>query len=139
MGVSRVTIQLYHIDRIVLFAVYTSFESHQETTAFFAMNIEKVLVADAVDSACVDILKQHGILVDCKYKLSKSQLIEIIKVRIFRCFYMKIQMCFIYVLCMTIVIQLTIPTPYMQYSTLWLVKMFHFLYCSKRKKNQVIK
>lgn len=47
------------------------------------MDIKKVLVADAVDSACVDILKQHGILVDCKYKLQKAELIEIIKVRIF--------------------------------------------------------
>lgn len=45
------------------------------------MDIQKVLVADAVDSSCVDILKQHGILVDCNYKLSKPKLIEVIKVR----------------------------------------------------------
>lgn len=46
------------------------------------MNIEKVLVADAVDSACVDVLKQHSISVDCKYKLPKSELIKVIKVKL---------------------------------------------------------
>lgn len=40
------------------------------------MDIKKVLVADAVDNACVDLLKKYNIEVDCKYKLSKEQLIE---------------------------------------------------------------
>ncbi|XP_019873287.2 D-3-phosphoglycerate dehydrogenase [Aethina tumida] len=40
------------------------------------MDIKKVLVADAVDSACTDLLKKHGIQVDCKYKLPKDQLIK---------------------------------------------------------------
>lgn len=40
------------------------------------MDIRKVLVADAVDNACVDLLKKYNIEVDCKYKLSKEQLIE---------------------------------------------------------------
>ncbi|KAK9753296.1 D-isomer specific 2-hydroxyacid dehydrogenase, NAD binding domain [Popillia japonica] len=40
------------------------------------MDIKKVLVADAVDKACVDLLKENNIEVDCKYKLPKQQLIE---------------------------------------------------------------
>lgn len=44
------------------------------------MDINKVLVADAVDKACVDLLKEHNIEVDCKYKLPKQQLIEEIQV-----------------------------------------------------------
>lgn len=44
------------------------------------MDIKKVLVADAVDVACVDLLKKYGIQVDCKYKLTKEQLIDEIKV-----------------------------------------------------------
>lgn len=44
------------------------------------MDIKKVLVADAVDSACTDLLKKHGIQVDCKYKLPKDQLIKEIPV-----------------------------------------------------------
>lgn len=44
------------------------------------MDIKKVLVADAVDNACVDLLKKYNIEVDCKYKLSKEQLIEEIAV-----------------------------------------------------------
>lgn len=44
------------------------------------MKIEKVLVADAVDSECVNILKQYSIAVDCRYKLPKAELIEVIKV-----------------------------------------------------------
>ncbi|CAH0557078.1 unnamed protein product [Brassicogethes aeneus] len=40
------------------------------------MDIKKVLVADAVDVACTDLLKKHGIQVDCKYKLPKDQLIQ---------------------------------------------------------------
>ncbi|XP_018319449.1 D-3-phosphoglycerate dehydrogenase [Agrilus planipennis] len=40
------------------------------------MKIEKVFVADAVDKSCVDLLKENGIDVVCKYKLSKEQLIQ---------------------------------------------------------------
>nr|CAI5851637.1 unnamed protein product [Callosobruchus analis] len=39
------------------------------------MDITKVLVADAVDPSCVDLLKKFSIQVDCKYKLPKEQLI----------------------------------------------------------------
>ncbi|KAJ8918398.1 hypothetical protein NQ315_008094 [Exocentrus adspersus] len=39
------------------------------------MDLKKVLVADAVDAACVELLKEHSIEVDCKYKLPKDQLI----------------------------------------------------------------
>lgn len=46
------------------------------------MDIKKVLVADAVDSACVDLLKKYGIQVDCKYKLSKEQLIKELSVSV---------------------------------------------------------
>lgn len=44
------------------------------------MDIKKVLVSDAVDAACVDLLKQHSVQVDCKFKLPKEQLITEIKV-----------------------------------------------------------
>jgi len=42
------------------------------------MDISKVLVADAVDQACVDLLKKNGIQVDCKYKLPKEELVKIV-------------------------------------------------------------
>lgn len=45
------------------------------------MDIKKVLVADAVDTACTDLLKKYSIEVDCKYKLPKNQLIAEIGVR----------------------------------------------------------
>lgn len=41
-----------------------------------SVQIKKVLVADAVDRACVDLLKQNSIEVDCKYKLTKEQLVK---------------------------------------------------------------
>ncbi|XP_050302169.1 D-3-phosphoglycerate dehydrogenase [Anthonomus grandis grandis] len=43
------------------------------------MDIKKVLVADAVDDACIQLLKKYSIDVDCKYKLPKDALIEEIK------------------------------------------------------------
>ncbi|KAF2903549.1 hypothetical protein ILUMI_02622 [Ignelater luminosus] len=46
------------------------------SSSYTSMNINKVLVADAVDQACVDLLKNNLIDVDCKYKLSKEQLIQ---------------------------------------------------------------
>ncbi|XP_057653013.1 D-3-phosphoglycerate dehydrogenase [Diorhabda carinulata] len=39
------------------------------------MDIKNVLVADAVDNACVELLKKNSINVTCKYKLSKAELI----------------------------------------------------------------
>jgi D-3-phosphoglycerate dehydrogenase len=42
--------------------------------------LRNVLITDAVDSACVDLLQSHGINVTCKYKLPKDQLLEEIKV-----------------------------------------------------------
>jgi D-3-phosphoglycerate dehydrogenase / 2-oxoglutarate reductase len=44
------------------------------------INIEKVLVCDAVDQSCVDLLKFNGISVDYKLKLPKEVLIEEAKV-----------------------------------------------------------
>lgn len=46
------------------------------------MDIKKVLVTDAVDSACVDLLKNNSIQVDCKFKLAKDQLLAEIQVRL---------------------------------------------------------
>ncbi|XP_060518961.1 D-3-phosphoglycerate dehydrogenase [Cylas formicarius] len=43
------------------------------------MDIKKVLIADAVDSACIQLLKEHSVQVDCKYKLSKEELIDLVK------------------------------------------------------------
>ncbi|KAF7283361.1 hypothetical protein GWI33_000869 [Rhynchophorus ferrugineus] len=43
------------------------------------MDIKRVLVADAVDAACTELLKKNSIEVDCKYKLPKAQLIAEIK------------------------------------------------------------
>lgn len=47
------------------------------------MDIQNVLISDAVDQSCVDLLKKYAIQVDCKYKLPKDQLIAEIQVRIF--------------------------------------------------------
>ncbi|KAK6621878.1 hypothetical protein RUM44_001685 [Polyplax serrata] len=41
-----------------------------------AVNIRSVLVSDAVDPLCVDLLKGHGIDVVCKFKLPKDELIR---------------------------------------------------------------
>ncbi|KAK9874547.1 hypothetical protein WA026_005386 [Henosepilachna vigintioctopunctata] len=43
------------------------------------MDIKRVLVADAVDAACVDLLENNGVQVDCKYKQTKEELIKNIK------------------------------------------------------------
>ena len=45
------------------------------------MEISSVLVCDAVDASCVELLKSNGINVDYKLKLSKETLIEEAKVR----------------------------------------------------------
>ncbi|XP_054258492.1 hydroxypyruvate reductase-like [Macrosteles quadrilineatus] len=38
--------------------------------------IKNVLISDAVDQSCVDLLKAHNINVTCKYKLPKEELIK---------------------------------------------------------------
>lgn len=43
------------------------------------MTLRNVLISDAVDSACVELLQSHGINVTCKYKLPKDQLLQEIK------------------------------------------------------------
>lgn len=40
------------------------------------IDIKNVLVCDAVDQSCVDLLKANGIEVDYKLKLPKNVLIE---------------------------------------------------------------
>lgn len=45
------------------------------------VDIQKVLVCDAVDQSCVDLLKLQGIAVDYKLKLPKNELIAEAKVR----------------------------------------------------------
>lgn len=44
------------------------------------IEIKNVLICDAVDSSCVDLLKFNGIEVDYKLKLPKEQLIQEAKV-----------------------------------------------------------
>ena len=46
------------------------------------IDIQNVLVCDAVDSSCVELLKSNGINVDYKLKLPKDVLIEEAKVKI---------------------------------------------------------
>jgi hypothetical protein len=45
-----------------------------------SVSLRNVLISDAVDSACVELLESHGIKVTCKYKLPKDQLLQEIKV-----------------------------------------------------------
>lgn len=44
------------------------------------IDIKKVLVCDAVDPSCVELLKTNGISVDYKLKLPKEVLVEEAKV-----------------------------------------------------------
>lgn len=44
------------------------------------INFNRVLVADPVDQACVELLQKNGFEVDCHYKLPKEQLLKEIKV-----------------------------------------------------------
>lgn len=46
-----------------------------------SIKLSKVLISDAVDSSCRDILESAGISVDYKPGLSKADLLSIIKVR----------------------------------------------------------
>jgi hypothetical protein len=45
-----------------------------------SVSLRNVLISDAVDPSCVELLKRHGINVTCKQKLSKDQLLQEIKV-----------------------------------------------------------
>ncbi|KAK5647238.1 hypothetical protein RI129_002130 [Pyrocoelia pectoralis] len=40
------------------------------------MEINNVLITDAVDQACINLLKENGINVDCKYNLPQEKLLE---------------------------------------------------------------
>ncbi|XP_075213430.1 hydroxypyruvate reductase [Lycorma delicatula] len=44
-----------------------------------ALHLNRVLISDAVDDACVTLLRDNGVTVDCKYKLPKDQLLQEIK------------------------------------------------------------
>ena len=48
------------------------------------LSIKKVLISDKVDTSCQEVLAKNNIDVDYKPGLSKDELIEIIKVRIFQ-------------------------------------------------------
>ena len=48
-----------------------------------AVNLKSVLVSDAVDPLCVDLLKSHGVEVVCKFKLPKDELIRELQVKIY--------------------------------------------------------
>ncbi|KAF6197947.1 hypothetical protein GE061_007690 [Apolygus lucorum] len=41
-----------------------------------SIQLKKVLISDAVDETCVQLLKKHGLQVTCKYKLSQEELIK---------------------------------------------------------------
>lgn len=45
------------------------------------IEIKDVLVADAVDLSCVELLKSNGISVDYKLKLPQNEFLDIVKVR----------------------------------------------------------
>lgn len=45
-----------------------------------SVTLRNVLISDAVDSSCVELLQSHGINVTCKQKLPKDQLLQEIKV-----------------------------------------------------------
>lgn len=46
------------------------------------VNIEKVLISDPVDESCAALLAAHGVSVTVKYKLSKDELINELKVKL---------------------------------------------------------
>ncbi|KAK9501144.1 hypothetical protein O3M35_002240 [Rhynocoris fuscipes] len=41
-----------------------------------AIPLKKILVSDAVDNTCVELLRKHGLDVTCKYKMTKEELIQ---------------------------------------------------------------
>jgi len=45
-----------------------------------SVSLRNVLISDAVDPSCVELLQSHGINVTCKQKLPKDQLLQEIKV-----------------------------------------------------------
>lgn len=52
----------------------------EKLTAKMPIDIQKVLVCDAVDPSCVELLKSNGISVDYKLKLPKNVLVDEAKV-----------------------------------------------------------
>lgn len=48
------------------------------------IDIKSVLVCDAVDEACVELLKYNEIKVDYKLKLPKDQLVEEARVKLLK-------------------------------------------------------
>jgi D-3-phosphoglycerate dehydrogenase / 2-oxoglutarate reductase len=57
-----------------------SHEASFKNSQKMPIDIKSVLVCDAVDQSCVELLKSNGILVDYKLKLPKNELIEEAKV-----------------------------------------------------------
>ncbi|XP_073976606.1 D-3-phosphoglycerate dehydrogenase [Rhodnius prolixus] len=41
-----------------------------------AIPLKKILVSDAVDNTCVDLLRKYGLEVTCRYKMTKEELIQ---------------------------------------------------------------
>nr|CAD7426993.1 unnamed protein product [Timema monikensis] len=44
-----------------------------------SVTLRNVLISDAVDPLCVQLLQEHGVNVTCKYKLPKEELLKEIK------------------------------------------------------------
>lgn len=53
---------------------------HRQQSEMSPVSIRNVLISDAVDPSCVDLLKANNINVTCKYKLPKADLIADIAV-----------------------------------------------------------
>ena len=51
-----------------------------------SVTLKSVLISDPVDEGCARLLEEHGVSVTSKYKLSKNELIEELKVSIKRHF-----------------------------------------------------
>lgn len=81
---SRSHIGPYRKSHSVLFSHLTSsvknIFSPKNCYKIMGIEIKNVLICDAVDSSCVDLLKFNGIEVDYKLKLPKEQLIKEAKV-----------------------------------------------------------
>lgn len=51
-----------------------------QLSAIMAIPLKKILVSDAVDNTCVDLLRKYGLEVTCRYKMTKEELIQEIQV-----------------------------------------------------------
>lgn len=56
---------------------------HKHPVGMSPVVVRNVLISDAVDQSCVDLLKTNNINVTCKYKLSKADLISEIAVSLY--------------------------------------------------------